>query len=123
MTIIIGTVIVFFSIIVVLYPVFARRDSKLIKFHNPINSKAEGSPFQNEINFITQELEEGEISQDEYDLFIKELELRKINDIRANSKKSKNIPRFSKIEKAISQQKKIINDDAQQKHDNQNCSS
>ena len=58
MTIIIGTVIVFFSIIVILYPVFARRDSKSVKLHNPINPKPEGSPFQNEINFITQELEE-----------------------------------------------------------------
>ena len=123
MTIIIGTVIVFFSIIVILYPVFARRDSKSVKLHNPINPKPEGSPFQNEINFITHELEDGEISRDEYDLFIEELQLRKINDIRANSQKSKNIPRLSKIEKAISQQKKIINDDAQQKHDNQNCSS
>ena len=123
MTIIIGTLIVFFSIIVILYPVFARRDSKSIKLHNPINSKPGESPFQNEINFITQELEDGEISRDEYDLFIEELQLRKINDIRANSQKSKNIPRLSKIEKAISQQKKIINDDAQQKHDNQNCSS
>jgi hypothetical protein len=123
MTIIIGTVIVFFSIIVILYPVFARRDSKSTKLHNPIKPKSEGSPFQNEINFITQELEDGEISQDEYDLFIQELQLRKINDVRTNPEQSKNIPRFSKIEKAISQQKKIINDDAQQKHDNQNCSS
>lgn len=123
MTIIIGTVIVFFSIFVILYPVFARRDSKSTKLHNPIKPKSEGSPFQNEINFITQELEDGEISQDEYDLFIQELQLRKINDVRTNSEQSKNIPRFSKIEKAISQQKKIINDDAQQKHDNQNCSS
>ena len=122
MTIIIGTLIVFFSIIVILYPVFARRDSKSIKLHNPINSKPGESPFQNEINFITQELEEGEISGDEYELFIKELQLREFNDIRVNSQKSKNIVRFSKIEKAILQQKKIINDYAQQKHDNQNCS-